>query len=136
MANPVVANNLVIPIDGTAASPSLSFGGTGGFAAGSSGTGIYGTFGSIKHSLDGVLALTLDSTGLSLAAGNIAAAAGTRLAIGDTVIMTKAGAPIDGTTGANVAGIGSILSDITNGILYINTGTKVSPTWTKVGTQT
>jgi len=31
---------------------------------------------------------------------------------------------------------GSILTDTTNGILYINTGTALAPTWTKVGTQT
>lgn len=31
---------------------------------------------------------------------------------------------------------GSLLTDTTNGILYINTGTAASPTWTKVGTQT
>jgi len=31
---------------------------------------------------------------------------------------------------------GALLTDTTNGILYINTGTNVVPTWTKVGTQT
>lgn len=31
---------------------------------------------------------------------------------------------------------GALLSDVTNGILYINTGTALAPTWTKVGTQT
>jgi hypothetical protein len=31
---------------------------------------------------------------------------------------------------------GSLLTDTSNGILYINTGTAVAPTWTKVGTQT
>lgn len=31
---------------------------------------------------------------------------------------------------------GALLSDTTNGILYINTGTALDPTWTKVGTQT
>ena len=34
------------------------------------------------------------------------------------------------------AGKGALLSDTTNGILYINTGTALDPTWTKVGTQT
>jgi hypothetical protein len=37
-------------------------------------------------------------------------------------------------TGLN-ASKGAILTDVTNGILYINTGTALSPTWTKVGTQ-
>lgn len=31
---------------------------------------------------------------------------------------------------------GALLIDSTNGILYINTGTPLDPTWTKVGTQT
>ena len=31
---------------------------------------------------------------------------------------------------------GALLTDTTNGILYINTGTGADPTWTKVGTQT
>lgn len=30
---------------------------------------------------------------------------------------------------------GDLLSDVTNGILYINTGSTGDPTWTKVGTQ-
>jgi hypothetical protein len=41
------------------------------------------------------------------------------------VTATKRGAPK-----------GAVLTDTTNGILYINTGTGVAPTWTKVGTQT
>lgn len=53
-----------------------------------------------------------------------------------TVLISGAGAPTNGTTGANVAGPGSLYTDITNGVLYINTNTKASPTWTKVGTQT
>jgi len=31
---------------------------------------------------------------------------------------------------------GALLTDTTNGILYINTGTAADPTWTKVGAQT
>lgn len=48
----------------------------------------------------------------------------------------NAGAPVNGTTLANVAEKGALLSDTTNGVLYINTGTKASPTWTIVGSQT
>lgn len=44
------------------------------------------------------------------------------------------------TPGVNATGRGAAkgqtLSDTTNGILYINTGTPTAPTWTKVGTQT
>lgn len=54
-----------------------------------------------------------------------------------TALFTNAGAPSNGTsgTGAGWAGKGSLCADATNGVLYINTGTKASPTWTKVGTQ-
>ena len=51
-------------------------------------------------------------------------------------IVANAGAPTNGTTGANLCGKGSLLVDYTNGKLYINTGTLASPTWTVVGTQT
>lgn len=30
---------------------------------------------------------------------------------------------------------GALVTDTTNGVLYINTGTAIAPTWTKVGTQ-
>lgn len=44
------------------------------------------------------------------------------------------------TPGVNAFGRGapkgSLATDTTNGILYINTGTALAPTWTKVGTQT
>lgn len=48
------------------------------------------------------------------------------------------GTPSNGTsgTGANQLDKGALLTDTTNGVLYINTGTKASPAWTKVGNQT
>lgn len=51
--------------------------------------------------------------------------------------FSGAGAPTDGAAGdgAGWAGPGSEYTDATNAFLYINTGTKASPTWTKVGTQ-
>lgn len=55
--------------------------------------------------------------------------------LGEAMIFTKAGAPVNGTTGANNAGPGSLLIDITGAKLYINTNTKASPTWTVVGSQ-
>lgn len=43
------------------------------------------------------------------------------------------------TPGVDATGLGvpkgGLLSDTTNGILYINTGSDSTPTWTKVGTQ-
>lgn len=55
----------------------------------------------------------------------------------DLAITTNAGAPTSGTSGTfvNQAGPGCLLIDTTNAFLYINTNTKASPTWTKVGTQ-
>lgn len=55
----------------------------------------------------------------------------------DCWIVTLAGAPVNGTSGsfAGQVGPGSLLIDFTNKFLYINTNTKASPTWTKVGTQ-
>lgn len=56
----------------------------------------------------------------------------------DVCVLHGDGAPTDGVsgTGYNIAGKGSLYTDYTNGKLYINTGTKSSPTWTVVGTQT
>lgn len=55
----------------------------------------------------------------------------------DVWILTFAGVPVNGASGtfAGQAGKGSKLIDYTNGVDYINTGTKASPTWTKTGTQ-
>jgi hypothetical protein len=55
-------------------------------------------------------------------------------------LLRNAGAPTNGTAGtgtyAGKAPKGCLLVDTTNAILYINTGTQASVTWTKVGTQT
>jgi hypothetical protein len=47
----------------------------------------------------------------------------------DVVVMTGAGAPVDGTTGDNFAGPGSLFVDITGANLYIQTGLITSPVW-------
>jgi hypothetical protein len=46
-------------------------------------------------------------------------------------VLTNEGAPTDGTsgTGANGADPGALLIDVTNYAVYINAGTKASPTW-------
>ena len=53
-------------------------------------------------------------------------------------IFENPGAPTNGTSGtfANVAGIGRLLLDITNAVLYQNTNTLASPTWTALTTAT
>jgi hypothetical protein len=97
------------------------------------------------------------------AASAIVATAGTLSSGIGTVTLTFSGAPLakravplmtyvnsltgtsptlaiaETTPGVDVTGRGAakgaLLTDITNGILYINTGTAAAPTWTKVGTQ-
>jgi hypothetical protein len=55
----------------------------------------------------------------------------------DVFILTETGVPTNGTSGdgAGFAGKGSLCIDSTNGKLYINTGTRLSPTWSLVGLQ-
>jgi len=43
--------------------------------------------------------------------------------------MVDAGAPVNGTTGDNFAGIGSMYIDSTAGNLYLQTGVITSPVW-------
>lgn len=52
-----------------------------------------------------------------------------------TIVLTKAGAPVNGTsgTGAGVAVPGQLLIDTTNGVLYMNVNTQASPTWSAQG---
>jgi len=71
------------------------------------------------------------------------------LAATDVALITVADNSLTGNTGtvavaettpgvtatARGAKIGATLTDTTNGVLYINTGTALAPTWTKVGTQ-
>jgi hypothetical protein len=54
----------------------------------------------------------------------------------DVCVLVDAGAPVNGTTGDNYAGTGSLYVDSTSGVLYINTGAISNPTWVVVGTQT
>ena len=47
----------------------------------------------------------------------------------DVVVMVNAGVPVDGTTGDNFAGPGSMYVDSTGANLYIQTGAITSPVW-------
>lgn len=47
----------------------------------------------------------------------------------DVCILTGDGVPVDGTTGDDVAGPGSLYVDYTNANHYINTGTKAASVW-------
>ncbi len=60
---------------------------------------------------------------------------GIHLGLDVVILPAVAGAPSNGTsgTGVGVAGKGSLVVDATNGILYVNVGTKASPTWLAAG---
>ena len=47
----------------------------------------------------------------------------------DVVVMVDAGAPVDGTTGDNFAGPGSMYIDSTGANMYLQTGAIASPVW-------
>jgi hypothetical protein len=47
----------------------------------------------------------------------------------DVVVMVNTGVPVDGTTGDNFAGPGSMYIDSTAGNLYLQTGLITSPVW-------
>lgn len=49
--------------------------------------------------------------------------------VNNVAVIVGAGAPVDGTTGDNVAGPGSLYIDITNTNLYINSGTITDGVW-------
>lgn len=51
----------------------------------------------------------------------------------NVVLMTGATAPVNATTGANIAAKGSLYIAQDTGALYQNTNTKVSPTWANAG---
>lgn len=58
----------------------------------------------------------------------------------DSLVGTDAAVAVTETTPGVTADFrgaskGALVSDVTNGVLYINTGTALAPTWTKVGTQ-
>lgn len=52
----------------------------------------------------------------------------------DVPLLTNAGVPTNGAAGTyfGQAGPGALIIDTTNGVLYQNTNTKLSPTWTRV----
>ncbi len=49
--------------------------------------------------------------------------------VNDVVFLVGSGAPVNGTTGDNVAGPGSLYIDIAAGNIYINTGTITDGVW-------
>ncbi len=64
--------------------------------------------------------------------------ASTGASVTPVAVYSNAGAPTNNTTLLGVAAVGALLSDTTNGKLYICTATNGTSTitWTVVGTQT
>jgi len=56
--------------------------------------------------------------------------------LSNIVLLSGATAPVNATTGANVADVGSLYIAQDTGASYYNTGTLVSPTWTAIGAGT
>jgi hypothetical protein len=50
----------------------------------------------------------------------------------EVCILESDDVPVDGTTGLNFAGKGSLCTDYTHGEAYINTGSKAAPVWKKL----
>jgi len=89
----------------------------------------------------GTLTAGIGTILLTFSGGNVAKRAVSTMTATSSLTGTSPTLAIAETTpGVDTTAIGSVkgqlLSDTTNGILYINTGTALNPTWTKVGTQT
>ena len=74
-------------------------------------------------------------------AGDLAALAVNTITVGtNSMTGTDPTVAVEETTAGVTASFrgakkGALVTDTTNGVLYINTGTALAPTWTKVGTQ-
>lgn len=88
----------------------------------------------------GVGTLTVTFSGANLAKKAVATIVGSSFLQSNGSASAGTVAVAETTPGVTADGRGApkgaLLTDVTNGILYINTGTAQAPTWTKVGTQT
>lgn len=82
----------------------------------------------------GTLTITFAGNLVNLAVPTITVADNSLTGTAPTLAVAETTPGVTAT--ARGAKKGAVLTDITNGILYINTGTALDPTWTKVGTQT
>jgi hypothetical protein len=96
-------------------------------------SGIVATAGTLTAGI-GTILLTFSGGNLAKRAVSLMTASSSLTGTAPTLAIAETTPGVDAT--ALGATKGSLLVDTTNGILYINTGTGVSPTWTKVGTQT
>lgn len=123
--NQLPANALLLPIDGTAAAPSIQI---GGGATGSSGTGVFGDESAIKFSVAGAQVASIDANGIVGTPANIkvftsAATSGgaateavvvTGLLTTDTILSVT-----QKTKGANSLPLLGFSTVITNGLTVI-----------------
>lgn len=118
--NPIVAEAVIVPLEGSVSLPPISMGGVP-----NSGTGIYGDAASVSIAVAGVQVMSATAAGVSMPQ------AATLTMANDVVIIQGSSAPSDGTTGANVAGPGSLYIRVagSSSNAYINCNTKASPTW-------
>ncbi len=85
--NPTVAEEVVLPIDGTQEQPSLSIGGD---SVNNSGTGMYGTYGEINQTISAQQATQLNSLGFKIVNGDLIFNNGTKVSVsGDDVTFTN-----------------------------------------------
>lgn len=89
----------------------------------------------------GTLTAGIGTVVLTFSGGNVAKRAVATMTASSSLTGTSPTlAIVETTPGVDTTAIGSVkgqlLSDTTNGKLYINTGTALNPTWTVVGTQT
>jgi len=96
-------------------------------------SGIVATAGTLTAGI-GTILLTFSGGSLPKRAVSLMTATNNLTGTSPTLAIAETTPGVD-ATGLGAAK-GQLLTDTTNGILYINTGTALSPTWTKVGTQT
>jgi hypothetical protein len=82
----------------------------------------------------GTVTITFTGNNAAKAVSTITVANNSLTGTAPTLAVAKTTPGVDATARGATTGAG--LVDTTNGILYINTGTALAPTWTKVGTQT
>ena len=81
----------------------------------------------------GTLTITFAGNQAALAVNTITVANNSLAGTDPTLAVEETTAGV--TASFRGAKKGALVSDTTNGVLYINTGTALAPTWTKVGTQ-
>jgi hypothetical protein len=81
----------------------------------------------------GTLTLTFAGNQAAMAVNTVTVANNSLTGTDPTVAVEETTAGV--TASFRGAKKGALVTDTTNGVLYINTGTALAPTWTKVGTQ-